>query len=123
MNPYVIPGLLRSFNNMSVEDIVNSVCKTLNIKKEKIYTPNRKRPVVTARQLCMWILRKKMKLPLKTIATEFQMDHTTVIHGVRMIEEQMAVYDHFKLKVKEVIYNITNMGAIKSLAPERQYYE
>jgi chromosomal replication initiation ATPase DnaA len=111
MNPYVIPGLLRSFNNMSVEDIVNSVCKTLNIKKEKIYTPNRKRPVVIARQLCMWILRKKMKLPLKTIATEFQM------------EEQMEVYEHFKLKVKEVIYNITNMGAIKSLAPERQYYE
>ena len=123
MNPYVIPGLLRSFNNLSAEDVINSVCKTLKIKKEKIYTPNRQRPVVIARQVCMWILRTKMKLPLKTIAAEFKMDHTTIIHGVRMIEAHIKLYEDFRVKVKEIIYNITNMGAIKSLAPERQYYE
>ena len=59
---------------------------------------SRRRPLVTARQIAMYIFRELTELSYPAIAKEFGgRDHTTVIHAVDKISQLMAerreIYD------------------------------
>ena len=46
----------------------------------------RYRPIVEARQMAMFMIRKHTTLTLKKIASIFEKDHATVLHGVKKIK-------------------------------------
>ena len=57
---------------------------------EEITGKNRQRPLVTARQIAMYVFRDLTDLSYPAIAREFGgRDHTTVIHAVEKISAQM----------------------------------
>lgn len=64
----------------SVEEIV---CKTFGMKRESIYIKNRYRENVMARQAVFLVLHDKCNLSYKQIGRFFNMDHSTVFHGVK----------------------------------------
>lgn len=44
--------------------------------------------LVRARQIAMWFIRRRLALSFPAIGAAFNRDHTTVIHGIRTIDEQ-----------------------------------
>jgi len=74
--------------NITIDDISKAVCAYLNIAENKIREKNRKKEIVLARQLAMYLSKELTKSSLKTIGLHFGgRDHSTVIHACNSIEE------------------------------------
>jgi chromosomal replication initiator protein len=72
------------------EVILEATSKMFGIPIEEIIGKKRQRPLVTARQVAMYVFRELTDLSYPAIAREFGgRDHTTVIHAVEKIGSQM----------------------------------
>ena len=70
--------------------ILEATEKMFGIPIEEITGKKRQRPLVTARQVAMYVVRELTDLSYPAIAREFGgRDHTTVIHAVEKISTQM----------------------------------
>ena len=70
--------------------ILEATSKMFGIPVEEITGKKRQRPLVTARQVAMYVVRELTDLSYPAIAREFGgRDHTTVIHAVEKISTQM----------------------------------
>ena len=68
---------------------------------------SRRRPLVTARQIGMYVFRELTDYSYPQIAREFGgRDHTTVMHAVEKITDQMAERRHIYEQVSELINRI-----------------
>jgi chromosomal replication initiator protein len=86
--------------NISVELITKIVCEFFGVEENKLREKNRKKEVVLARQVAMYLSKQLTKSSLKTIGLHFGgRDHSTVIHSQTSIE-QLAMKDP---KMKEVL--------------------
>jgi len=94
----------RQNKHLSPEDIVRGVCSFYNLKRSWIKNANRKQEVARARQLIMFLLRKRLKLKYEQIAFLLKRkDHTTIIYGVSKIENLIARERGFKGEVNEIV--------------------
>ena len=78
--------------------IIEAACKLFDFPIEDLCGPARKRPLVDARQITMYIRRELTELSYPSIGEQFGgRDHTTVLHAVQKITGQMkekrAVFD------------------------------
>ena len=70
--------------------ILDTTSKMFGIPVEEIIGKKRQRPLVAARQVAMYVMRDLTDLSYPAIAREFGgRDHTTVIHAVEKITNQM----------------------------------
>ena len=66
--------------------ILEETSKQFGFTVEEIISKHRQRPLVTARQIAMYVMRELTELSYPNIAREFGgRDHTTVIHAVEKI--------------------------------------
>jgi len=91
--------------------ILDATAKTFGFTYDELCGPNRRRPLVTARQIAMYVMRELTDFSYPAIAREFGgRDHTTVIHAVEKVGNQMkerrAIYD----QVTELMSVITRGG-------------
>ncbi len=87
--------------------ILEATSSAFGFTVEDICGTNRRRPLVNARQIGMYVFRELTDFSYPAIAREFGgRDHTTVIHAVEkvsgLMKEKRQVYD----QVTELIYNI-----------------
>jgi chromosomal replication initiator protein len=87
--------------------ILEATSAAFGFTVEDICGTNRRRPLVNARQIGMYVFRELTDFSYPAIAREFGgRDHTTVIHAVEkvsgLMKEKRQVYD----QVTELIYNI-----------------
>ena len=69
----------------------------------------RVRDAVSARQIAMYLIRSMTNLSLDDIGREFgNRDHSTVIHSLDKVEEQMKKSPTFAETVKEIKTNINS---------------
>jgi chromosomal replication initiator protein len=78
--------------------ILEETAKYFGFTVEEIISKHRQRPLVTARQIAMYVMRELTELSYPNIAREFGgRDHTTVIHAVEKIGGLMSkdrqIYD------------------------------
>ena len=89
---------------ITVEDIVHNTCEHYHLKDESVYTNSRKRDIVQARQIAMYLTHKH--LPNLSLARIGQCigskDHSTVLHACRTIEEQIGVDKAVELAVEDI---------------------
>jgi chromosomal replication initiator protein len=77
--------------NITIENITKIVCSYLNIAEDKIRDKTRKKEVVLARQIAMYLSKELTKSSLKSIGLQFGgRDHSTVIHAYNSVEESMV---------------------------------
>jgi len=78
----------RKVNNITIDSITKTVCDHLNISENKIRDKTRKKEVVQARQLAMYLSKELTRSSLKTIGLHFGgRDHSTVVHACTSIEK------------------------------------
>lgn len=83
--------------NISIDYITKVVCEFFEVEENKVREKNRKKEVVLARQVAMYLSKKLTKSSLKTIGLHFGgRDHSTVIHAYNNIDKML--FDDSKLK-------------------------
>jgi chromosomal replication initiator protein len=87
--------------NVTVETITKAVCSYLNIAENKIRDKTRKKEIVLARQIAMYLSKELTKSSLKSIGLQFGgRDHSTVIHACKSVEDEMNRDSAFRELVK-----------------------
>jgi chromosomal replication initiator protein len=74
----------------SVAEVQQAVCAVLHLSVDELLSPRRTPRIAQARQLAMYLSREATGLTLKSIAREFDRDHSTVLHAIRRIEASLG---------------------------------
>ena len=103
----VLRDLLRANDKViSVDDIQKHVAEHYNIRVSDMHSNRRLRVVARPRQIAMYLVKKLTHASLPEIGRKFGgRDHTTVMHGVRKIEELIEKDSAFA----EDIYMLENI--------------
>ncbi len=92
--------------NITIENITKTVCEYCKIDENKIRDKTRKKEVVLARQIAMYLSKEMTKSSLKTIGLQFGgRDHSTVIHACTSIEESKLTDS----SMKDTLETLKNM--------------
>ena len=87
--------------------ILEATSETFGFSIEELRGPNRRRPLVTARQVGMYVFRDLTDFSYPAIAREFGgRDHTTVMHAVEKITNLMKERHQIYNQVTELILKI-----------------
>ena len=94
---------------ITAQQILEATAEHFGFTVEELCGPSRRRPLVIARQISMYVFRELTEFSYPAIAREFGgRDHTTVIHAVEKIsglmKERRQVYD----QVTELSVQIKN---------------
>ncbi|PEN08819.1 chromosomal replication initiator protein DnaA [Longimonas halophila] len=89
--------------NLTIEEIQRIVCEYFDINEDLIRAKTRKREVVRARQIAMYFCKEMTQHSLKTIGLHFGgRDHSTVIHAVKTVEDQVDTDTQFRDAVDQI---------------------
>ena len=93
----------RGNREISVESILELVCDYFDVSQELVRGQTRKRHVVVARQISMYLAKQHTNCSLKKIGSHFgNRDHSTVIYSCRTVRDLMDTDDSFLASVEEV---------------------
>jgi chromosomal replication initiator protein len=88
---------------ITVEFIQVLVAEHFKVPVEKLHLETRKRNIVIARQLSMYLAKKLTNRSLKFIGEQFGgRDHSTVIYSCKAVQDMMDTNMIFKDTVEEV---------------------
>ncbi len=88
---------------ISIDFITKVVCDYYKVPENKVREKNRKKEVVTARQVAMFLSKKLTQSSLKTIGLHFGgRDHSTVIHAYNSIGKEITTDARFKETVDSI---------------------
>jgi chromosomal replication initiator protein len=89
------------------EELLDEIAKILKFDVEALKGKSRQRPLVTARQIAMYVFREQTDLSYPSIARLFGgRDHTTVIHAVEKIQRQMGERQAIYEQVTDVLQKL-----------------
>jgi hypothetical protein len=94
-----------------IEAIVAAAAEHYSIEVGDIHGDSRRKTIVHARHVAMFLVRTTTTLSLPRIGRSFDRDHTTVLHGVRAVENS--------LKLQEAAVRIA-AAALASLSSEKE---
>jgi chromosomal replication initiator protein len=87
----------------TVEKIRDVVCEYFSLSVDAISTKSRKREVVQARQIAMFLSKQLTKNSLSSIGNTIgQRDHATVLHACKIVNDLMDCDKNFRTSVREI---------------------
>jgi len=92
--------------DLKLESVIRVVCEKYDITIEALKGKSRIKDVVEARQICFYILHKKMKLTSIVVGDMFNKNHATVLHSCRTIENFMLHEVDLKNRINNIITEI-----------------
>ncbi len=96
-------------DNITIDLIMNTVSKELNVKPSEIRSKNRSRNIVYARRIAIYLARELTPMSMPQLAKYFGMkDHTAVSHTMKKIQELLKNDEDFKVKIEELSNKITS---------------
>lgn len=88
---------------LSVQAIQSVVCDYFNLEQAAIQTNSRKREIVQARQITMYLAKKYTDSSLSCIGKIVgKRDHATVLHACKTIRDQIETNKSFRSSVEEI---------------------
>ena len=102
MTQECLADILRaSDRKVSVEEIQRKVAEHYNIRLSDLVGPKRVRTLARPRQIAMYLAKQMTSRSLPEIGRRFGgRDHTTIMHGVRKIEEMLGSDDQIARDVE-----------------------
>ena len=93
---------------LSIDKVQEAVCAYFNITRDQMLSPSRKRQIVQARQISMYLSRNLTNSSLSVIAVQSGgKDHATVLHACNTVTDLMATDRLFKQYVLDIQKNLT----------------
>ncbi len=102
--------ILAASNNRVIDTkhIIESVSRYFDLRPEEFLSQKRNRNISYPRQIAMYLCRDIIGLSLPKIGEEFGgRDHTTVIHAIQKIEEDIQINQETRRTVEELKRNVT----------------
>lgn len=83
----LLKNSIKPKKNVSIKDVVRTVSDFYSLEENSVYEKTRRKEIVKARQVVMYILREDFNVSYPTIGQELGgKDHTTVIHSYTKIK-------------------------------------
>jgi len=90
-------------NDLTIDKVQQIVCEYFNITKETLLSKSRKRQIVQARQIAMYLSRNLINCSLSTIGSEIGgKDHATVLHACTTVSDLIETDRVFKQYVNDI---------------------
>ena len=94
---------------VTIDHIVETVSKELNVKPSEIKSKSRNSAIVNARRIVIYLTRNLTPNSMPVIAAYFGMkDHTAVSHSIKKINEIIKNDTDFEIKLEELKNKITS---------------
>ena len=88
---------------LSIEKIQEKVCRFFNLEESLVQTPSRKREIVQARQITMFLAKKYTSASFSRIGKVVGVkDHATVLHACKTVKDQMDINKNFRSTVEAI---------------------
>ena len=85
------------------KQIVEKVAKYYDLSAKELCSKSRVSNIKNARQVAMYVLKKELNLSTTKIATEVGVkDHTTVMHGIKKIQEDLKLNFILRDQIEEI---------------------
>lgn len=99
--------------SITVDEIKKLVCTQFNVRLNDLTSSTRRKPIVTARQIAMYLIKKHLDKSLVEIGRAFGgKDHTTVINAISRVESKQSQDLDLKRDIEDLdgrIHNITGV--------------
>lgn len=101
---HVVRGVVQHESKVvGIENILEAVCEQYKLDSSAIHTKSRKREVVVARQVAMYLAKKHTDLSTSKIGKFIgDKDHATVLHACKTIKGQIEVDKELKNEVDRI---------------------
>jgi hypothetical protein len=96
----------------ALEDVT---CSVLGVPSQLLYSPTRKREIVTARQIVFFIIRPCYMQSFESIGDHYGKDHATVMHGVKQASWQIECDRNYRANVERICYLLNDIGYAKPM--------
>ena len=93
--------------SISPKQVVDKVAKYYNLSSKDLYGTSRTKDIKSARQVAMYLMKDQLGLSTVKIGTEFKKDHTTIMHGIKVIETALKTDFNLRSQIsdlREIIY-------------------
>ena len=95
----------RSLNkqkHVSIDDIQQIVADNYAVKLSDLKGKSRKKDIVRPRHIAMYLARDILDDSLVTISNAFSRDHTTIMHGIDKVKDEMLIDEAFSEEVENL---------------------
>lgn len=95
----------RSLNkqkHVSIDDIQQIVADKYSVKLSDLKGKSRKKEIVKPRHIAMYLARDILDDSLVTISNAFSRDHTTVMHGIDKVKDEMLIDKNFNDEIENI---------------------
>lgn len=99
--PITVGRRMNSEDFITAQDVINAGCSAFEVTKSQLVSGLRKRELVMFRDVIMYVMRMKVKIrnkkgervkiPFKAIGRLFNRDHTSVMHAINKINDDLTV--------------------------------
>lgn len=94
--------------NASPKQVIDKVAKYYDLSSKDLLGIKRTKNIKNARQIAMYLMNEELGLSTVRIGNEFSKDHTTVMHGIKVVKTSLK--NDFKLReqiteLREKIYS------------------
>lgn len=98
---------------ITIEEIQKLTADHFRLTLRDLCSKSRTKPIVTARQIAMWLMKKHLDKSLVDIARAFgKRDHTTVMNALKRVDDSLNKDSEIKKYIEELegrIHNITGV--------------
>ena len=101
---HIVHGVVHNETKaVTIDDILKVVCKHFDLEASAIHTKSRKREVVQARQIAMYLAKNYTDFSTSKIGKFIgNKDHATVLHAWKTVKGQLEVDKSFQAEVQEI---------------------
>lgn len=90
-------------SDITIDKVQKAVCEYFNITRDTLLSKSRKRQIVQARQIAMYVSRNLINCSLSTIGAETGgKDHATVLHACTTVSDLMTIDKNFRQYVTDI---------------------
>lgn len=88
--------------SVSPKQVVDKVAKYYNLTSKDLYGESRVKDIKNARQIAMYLMNEQLGLSTVKIGNEFKKDHTTIMHGIKVIKTQLKTDFNLRSQISDL---------------------
>lgn len=110
----IIKNYCERKSSITTKQILDFVAEFMSVSVWDIRSRSKKREIVAARHIAAYLIRKRTQSSLKVTGELLGgRDHSTVIHSIRVVEDELFTKGEYCNIYRHLIDNIPNMVKLK----------